>query len=200
MNLKAADIIASIIQVMYPGGLQGFHEALGGFMFLPEPIDLIVIKMPIGGVDSGIVKQISKVSENVEYLDIDNFSFDPDHLSEVESLIAEWLQEELKAVDLLRAVVKATPIANVVSLSTVDKDSAIAQKIESYLKTIEGHGLTFIVYKGGSYSRVRGYTPTQTAVKPEETKRETVLTDDDILNLKIALGSAETVEDFLKSI
>ena len=202
MQLNETVMVATIIQVSYPGGLQTFLENQGAFLYVPQPVSVILIKLPQGGLDKDIRNKILQSGVSVEFLTSDEFnlSHDVEVLQAAQEQVARWIDENLSPADANNAVISMTPIANIIALETVRKGSKLAIKFERFLKTIEGHGLSFVLYDGGSYSRVVGSNLQRPSVKPEAPKRETVLTDDDILNVKIALGQAETVEDFLNSI
>jgi len=202
MRIKEAELAASIIQVMHPGGMQAFLEAHGGLMYIPQPIDMLLIKS--GPLGEGAKQRIKEaIPEGVEFVDKENFSFMEEDMKEIHSSIVQWIDQNLSPADTNVAMLVVTPLACIISLETLRKGSKLAIKFEGFLQSLPGHGRSFVIYDEGSYSRVNGEVGMfEPALKVEASKpkRETIIDDDDLLNLKIALGNAQTVDEFINSI
>jgi hypothetical protein len=201
MKIKDAEMAMNIIQVMYPGGLKRFCETGGGIMYVPQPVDIVLVKHDNLGEEI-----LSKFSElpSVEVLNsnVKNFEFDEEVIEEARETVGLWMAENLS--DALKNIsgYQITPIANTFVLVGLKMDSPQAEKFESFLKSVPGHALSFIFYSDGNKrveSCVGISTPVHESIVLESAKpkRTVAIGGDDILNLQIALNTAESVEDFL---
>jgi len=145
---------ATIIQVKYPGGLEAFKEAGGNLAYIPDPVDRIVVG-PSGILADTLKSQLKETLEgSLEFSDHVNINLEHPERSAAADKIAQWLGNELGSA-AIEASLAITSTAGVFCLPMLKKGSRKARRFETMLRQIPGHALSFVIYGGGTFTRVK---------------------------------------------
>jgi hypothetical protein len=199
MRLKQIEYIVSLIRVKYDGGMDKFEEDGGCISYIPDPVDRLIVKHP--DLPKSLLEECEKVMpDGFEYIRDVAYPIQED--LDLARSIAEYLVNNFTGSTLRGTSLSVNGACSILVFSTLDAESREAVKLEGWLA--DKLGLCYVLYKNEVYHRVDDLNSRRDAQiesqKMERPNRETVISDDDILNVQIALGQAETVEDFLNSI
>ena len=197
MNYQQAQHIMSIVQATYEGGLQEFMEDKGAFVFVPAPFDILLAHIPEGHQD--LKDKIAATGNNIRFVEEENFSFYVEDLTEAERAITEYLSKSLGEEALDDCLLRVTPLGSLMSVPHIRKDSEEARQFEEHLRGMEGHARSYIVYKNGEHTELV-FKSAQKVTPSVVEHRDVPLSEDDVLNVSIALNTCETVEDFLNNL
>ena len=196
--------VLTMIHVNYPGGMPVFEgqyalELVEGIMYVAPVIEGLVID----GEADEMFRNISKATGLVvTYLKLCNFpSID------LTEKLADNIKGQLGPVkDLIQnAQIPTTLTVNracaVLAMRTSISSDDFVQEVIDGLLAVDGLNNVVIICKDGTreYQKHNRHSGTSnTEVTQAETERSKVISDDDITNLKIALGSAKSFEDFIE--
>ena len=195
--MKKAVTITTYIDLKYPGGMNKFLEDRGGICYLPEPTDLIYFIHPnlpedikkglVGMFGNGI---IFGTTWNFEGANQEDYSS-----------IQDGIDAALNQADMGQVATLANPCVVAITCPSIRKDDPRIAKLIEKISTMPLMQRGCIICKNG-YIPFEGTVPEfpKALTTVSIPKRETVINDDDILNLRIALESAHSLEEFLSKV
>jgi hypothetical protein len=216
MNDKNTQIaLLAVVHQVYPGGVKDFFADGGAIDYVPtDPIKILLtcehgLKELSEKVQSMFTGSIKVVPVNSEEL---NFVSDNIPPEEAHNNIGRALGEALEEMGIDSQ--SESVMAMYISLSTLAVQICVGEEfskeqidiLAKHLSNVAGMKRFYINTKEGQCIEVTGaFTDKKepevsTSKVSLENIRETVIKDDDELNVKILLESSNTVEDFLKSI
>lgn len=208
MSSILLNMILTLIQARYPGGLEKFKEDGGQVGPAPgKPPELLVyhpdIPIDVKNMLAQLSEQVGLTPRFVTTLNFDGQ--DPEEFRE-QFLNDKTVEKILSDLGLAGAVkVFFSPLLNVIGITGVVSTKENAEfLVEKLRAAIPGCLRTYVLY-GDEQVLKAEYAPTQEPFYKlqavlEAHSRTTVIGDDDLLNLKIALGNAQTVDEFINSL
>jgi hypothetical protein len=195
--------LATLIQSFYVGGIQKFSEDGGNVaIIVNDPIDLLVYhpNIPIN-FKNVFVQFAERTQINVRFLT--TLNFEGHTPEEIQGLFENNFDTIVGSLGLHNVMVKSNPLFCAVMI--LDKaDRAVAEKVVSRLREIvPGLIRIYVYYPGGVYHtefRTDEEPVRKTLITGVHPDRTAVIGEDDLTNLKIALGNAQSVDDFINSI
>lgn len=205
-------IITTILQVKLPGGIEAFKEAGGIIALTPERTPTLMIYHPNlpSEVKDAITEAFKKMSNiTVRFVATKNYEHREnldDVYQELGLLLSDHMMDQLF---IKSARTQVTPLYLAILMEGENTTDATARELADRIHAaIPDIIRIYVVYHDGCVCReyVEGQEPMTSArllsksvLTAEHPKRDTVIRDDDILNVKIALETAMDVNDFLKS-
>ena len=200
MGVLIQNILMNLIQVHYPGGYAQFTED-GGLVGIANgtPNELIV-RHPDIPID--IKNRFDQAAQalGLQPRFVTLLNFDDRNLEEIVELFSKNLDY------ILRGTSKETVLFGLnylyVDIVILDKKVSMkqAEGIVNRMKEVIPDCLRFyVIYNGNKFLHME-FSPGETRAMIEAPERQTVISDDDMLNLKIALGNAQTVDDFIRNL
>lgn len=190
--LQLGEIILTIIQAHYKGGIKQFQEDGGGLTYAPPPFNEFIILHP------NIDPDLKRMMENIASQSGTDIIF-VDTGNTINEETPQIMFEALKEVQLLADIALSTPVIliNLFNLRKRDK-----RFIDFKKKLQEIPGIKR-VYINISNEPLKISPKNENSLKSStntkaETVRDMVIGEDDITNLKIDLGSINTIEELLE--
>lgn len=200
---QIGNVIASVIQARHPGGLQGFRDAGGIVNILkgePFQVWLYYPNMKEFPIDVKNILQgiCDRAQMSLRFTEMKMEISEEDYMDTANKLIEVFSQHNINAVAMriTDLCVTVTPMITV-SLSEFEKAVAVInEKVPEVTRIVlmRGNGKLSI------YETQPRTPPEQTVYLEDLPARQTAISEDDILNLKIALGTINSVEDFINSL
>ena len=195
MEIKFTTLVLNVISGLLPGGAMQFLKDGGSVYTVGHPSKEVVVFHP--GLPENLKQKLLEIAEKnqqvVTLLEHTNF----------EGQTSEEITAAFDRIYLFLfrihpdARVRRCERSNVITVhlpSVVKKEEDIINFLTGALTGIEGLYLSFITFKDG-FKRV---VSDRMVVKTEQERG--VITDADLTDLKISLGAANTVEEFLRQI
>jgi hypothetical protein len=203
MNFGIGTVLLTIIQSFYKGGLQQF-EADGGVtgMAPGDPPEILVYHPDLPVSVRNVLKELAdKAQLCVRFLTTLNYQgVEPETVQELFQNNIDRIGDEL---GLEGAMIKMGPLCNTIVLgndTTLKTAEALVEKLREILP---GCIRTYVMYGNDQVLRAEyrlDEEPVRAVLVKQETHtRQTVIGDDDLLNLKIALET-QSVDDFIASL
>jgi len=203
MQFKLAPLIMTIIQANYPGGLEQFNMDGGSLGAIPSRTPEYLIIHP--NLPEDIKGMMSQAQERfkfkVSYFSTPNFEGVDNEpaFRELSSSIAQRIVDKFNTVDpaTSRMFLGFSPAVVVVSLDKEDED--IRKVLTEVFEETPGL-LRAVIVEGSKVTKVFRDESSPVIGHAEMPKRDTTIQDDDILNLKIALGGDKDVMDIINEL
>lgn len=204
MDIQYIKFVAfmQMLQTQYPGGIDAFRESGGFISAVPGHPMTIGVCHP--SLPEALRKELESIKDyQVQVHDTPNFAGMED--AEASQTVKEYLLEKLPEIDL-SVTIHIDRVFIVLGVLDIRPRKEQLQSLQSLLESCPGLLRGVIMYKDQTiWVAGQGGSSVQTPsigahVEAEAIYRGTVITDDDITNVRILLGKCETVEDFLKSI
>ena len=205
-------IISTILQVKFPGGIQAFHDAGGMIGITPESTPTLLFYHPdlsseVKDDISDALKKVMRVT--VRFVSTKNYEHRED-MDGVQQELGMILSDHmLDQLFIKSARAQVTPLYVAILMEGENTTESTATELSNRIHAaIPDIIRIYVVYHDGCVCREyeEGQEPTTSSqvlhkavLTMEHPKRDTVIRDDDILNVRIALETAKTVEDFLKT-
>jgi len=202
-------LIQTMIQAMYPGGITEFDRSFS--VFVTSDNQLIVASLSDVELEKKFKERLGKLCANnqmsILYADQSNFSVFSDDMSEGEKYLRGVLSESLEKFNGRLQLSANTALLDIIAPGVM-KNSDEGEELVEVLSNLEHIPNVRIEFNDGSFlnlrskelglSTIQGITKaTLVTGRPD---RDITINKDDMMNLKIALGSANTVEEFLEMI
>jgi hypothetical protein len=199
MNFVVGPMLMSVIQAKYKGGLERFHEEGGMIGLAPGSTKEVVIFHP--GLPEALKKDIreflckwkltARFSEHTNGAGMDEAELFKAYSNEIGELCA--------MMGLSSALTSLHPLMVIITLIDDDiSEPKVKEFVEALKEKLPSLVFGYVVYVEGSYCINR--EPADSVIMLEQLKRNTVIGEDDILNLKITLGKAQTIDDIINSL
>ena len=206
MSPELGAYILAVIQALLPGGLDAFREMEGQITMVPagENSEILLYskeEMPVE-VRNALEALFKKLSLSFRFVTSLNFG----DMSELDVIKAFDEVTRLKADQIKLKEFLLAP--NKLAILLVIADDNISHKeIDDFLgvfrSSIPGIRRVYVVHDGNKLLR-REYSSEEIdralAVIAPSSTRTTVIKDEDILDLRIALETCETIDDFISKL
>lgn len=197
------DVVLTIIQGLYPGGLSAFEEEGGSIFHIPD--EEILIYHPNIKNRVKILSALKGLEIPVSFVSSGNF--DDFHMDQIKDF-QEYLIMKLMDLKLSAATVLVSRASIFISIPHYKSTQVAVKRLKDFLTTFEGvvrghiKCRDRIVRFGNPKSKSSTRKPSRSRIQPDYGRpdREQTITEDDVLNLKIALESSKSFEEFLNNI
>jgi hypothetical protein len=195
--------LVALIQSFYEGGTQKFVEDGGNIALIPnDPIDLLVYHPSIPINFKNALMQFAERAQITPRF-LTTLNFEGHTPEEINGLFENNFDTIVGSLGLHNVLVQSNPLSCVILI--LDKaDRAVAEKFVGRLREIvPGLIRIYVYYPGGVYHtefRTDEEPVRKTLITGVHPDRTAVIGEDDLTNLKIALGNAQSVDDFINSI
>jgi hypothetical protein len=200
MNFVVGPMLMSVIQAKYAGGLDKFREEGGMVGLAPGSTKEVVVHHP--GLPEALKKDIREFLGKWKLTARFAAHTNGKSISE-EELRQEYgpvIEEVLSMLGVMASLISIHPLMVVITLldETVTQ-SKVQELVETLTNRLPSLWFGYVIYVDGVCCIEREFKD-DSYIMLEQLKRDTVIGEDDILNLKIALGNAQTIDDFINSI
>ena len=196
MDIKTESMALTIVSALYEGGVEQFGKDGGNVICIGHPSkDIIVFHTDLPEKVVTPLLNLSKAGKvNVSIMKTPNFQgMDSEQIKETCTHIIKFFNVVMPNASFFRAEVSNLMIISIPTVSSKDLDDL--DLVVEFLKKIRGLEMSYLVLKDKAI-KVETTLVESTKVVTERGK----ITDDDILNLRISLENAQTVEDILNCI
>jgi hypothetical protein len=201
MPYELLNLVLTIIAVKLKGGLEKFKDDGGCVTFTPETPTSLLVYHP--NLPQDIKDDITKVIVNFPIKFVSTPNFAGRDADEAREALAEFLRSgvltELRILDASISVSQA--LVAIRLESGILLESTASELVKRLHERLPDVVRICVVYpQGYIYKEFGEETPERKTVLVPQSQRTTVISDDDVLNVKIALENATTVEDLLRSL
>jgi len=199
------DIVMTVIQGLYPGGMSAFEEEGGSVFYIPDEEILIYHPSLDPKAKAKILNSLKGLNITISFVSAGNF--EDFHMDQIKDF-QEYLIMKLMDLKLSAATVLVSRASIFIGIPHYKSTQMAVKRLKDFLTTFEGVVRGHIKCrdrivrfgKPGPKTRVRKHA--QSKIQPEYGRpdREHTITEDDVLNLKIALESSKSFEEFLNNI
>ena len=183
-----------------------FSSYKGNFLedfavFLTTDLRLIIAQQGDAELDEEIKDQLKSMSEDLgfEVFYAKSINFKGMENDECESALNEALSEIFEG-KVVRVDISANRAFIDIVVEGPLKDSKTGKGVLKELSSVDGLNNFRVLFKDGEYVSISGTTEADKSVHKLQTgrpNRDTVISNNDICDLKIALGTCNSVEEFL---
>jgi len=199
MNFIVGPIVATMIQAKYPGGYRKFEEEGGQIGIAPGTTKEVVIHHP--GLPEDLKKSLQELLDRwkltirfAQYLNGQGST-----MSELPGIINAGLQQTVKDTGIEEVAVSIHPLLCIFTILSTEISEAQAEAFAESLKVnIPSLCFGYVIYVDG-YVCIERDPSKKLLIAQEHSDRKMVLSDDDLLNLKISLNNVNSVEDFINN-
>jgi hypothetical protein len=202
MNYNLADVAMVIIQSKYPGGMQKFVEE-GGMVGVAQvdQVELVVYHKELPVELSNMLKTFAD-SRGCTYRALTTLNYTGHEPEEIMELLYTNLEKIVGDLNPNEVRLLPHPLFNDIALLNDDSTRQQAEQIVERMRAVLPNCIrTYVRYGLGKaicseYPLIEA-APVQAVL--EAHNRQTVINDDDMLNLRIALET-QSVDDFINSL
>lgn len=194
MNPSTATNLLSVIQVTYPGGLLAFNANRGSTFAFPNEDHFLICcdKLPTSFMEK-MISAGKTFEATIEFFPNQNFQYESDE--EVKEWTVKFIQF-LRSRNLLDTLPFISPCTVYVEARGHYFESKEIDELMDYLQSSNMIVRAHVQCKDKFLAFGKNRNP---KVIKEIQPDPRPLTEDDVLNLKIALHAINSVEDFLKT-
>lgn len=208
MNFEFSRFLYTLIQTKFPGGRAKFAEDGGSYIIIPKTPDELLIYHPNLSIEfkNYITQAVSSLQLTTHFVTTLNYKGqEPSEVLFIYETKISKIIEDLHLENSIQATI--SELLNIFVLTDLHSTRALAEKLINRIREVLPSCIRSCVIYGDKQLAWFEYPQTETpAVKSapqavlEAHSRTTVIGNDDLLNLRIALGNAQTVDDFINSI
>ncbi|TRZ52439.1 MAG: hypothetical protein D4S01_02990 [Dehalococcoidia bacterium] len=200
LNFMMGTVVMTLIQTSWPKGLAGFHETGGDMLLIPAGAGEVVLYNPENNEDAKqkILTRIQQLGFNARFVDsIGPSPTSEEEVQEIADRLLGTLSDTMQGLDPEGSEPLSISINRIAATITVlsNDPKKIAKKLAKALSDLDEIPRVCII-KGESVEWLEGeytFLP-QVKIVADRPQREKIISQDDILNLKIALETGDIDE------
>lgn len=197
--------VMTILEVHYPGGLSAYEESGGSIFIVPESEIIFYHPNLESKIKAKVLSALKSIGYKVSFVSVGNFEgFDLEQIKDFQA----YLIEKLMSLGLGRCSIVVSKPTVFISLPDIRSTHISVKRLRDFLSIIDGLVRGHIecsdkilhIGKVKSSPKIKRRESSRIQTEYNRPKRDTRINEDDVLNLKIALESSRSFEEFLNNI